>query len=193
MGMKYSIRTLILWILLLTSINVGAQIMDSLSLFPVPATNYVNVHLETSLFGRFDAQVFSVTGELMDEPFTDSIIWPGTYDWLYQISSYREGVYLYELKTSTGESRVAKFVKVLVVSINELEENNSECYPNPAQNTIHISSNISEYCIYDLSGRLMLSKQNTDNIIDVSNLVNGMYIIDLQGASIQRRQLVIQH
>ncbi len=67
------------------------------------------------------------------------------------------------------------------IGIEENKHSNKiSLYPNPASNTINISDLPLEKCddvrIYDVSGRL-LKHYNNDNILDVSSLSNGLYIL----------------
>lgn len=58
-------------------------------------------------------------------------------------------------------------------------ENTIKIYPNPVQNFIFINSNssISKIEIYDLTGRIILSKITSDDRIDISNFKSGNYIL----------------
>ena len=56
---------------------------------------------------------------------------------------------------------------------------NLEVYPNPSNDEIHISSNVSlnSIALYDILGKLILRKVKDTNSIDVSNLNAGVYIL----------------
>ena len=65
-------------------------------------------------------------------------------------------------------------------SVCESEKYELSLYPNPASNYIHVGfEGVSEVIVYDLMGKVMLktSLQSDDNIIDVSGIPNGTYII----------------
>ncbi|MCX6350340.1 MAG: T9SS type A sorting domain-containing protein [Bacteroidetes bacterium] len=58
-------------------------------------------------------------------------------------------------------------------------------YPNPTQNTLHISTTqeiSGSLCLQDISGKQILQQQNfnTNQTIDVANLAKGIYIITLK-------------
>ncbi|MBV7267884.1 T9SS type A sorting domain-containing protein [Winogradskyella luteola] len=89
--------------------------------------------------------------------------------------------YAYE---STPNTQIATGANAL--NVNEFELTKKiNIYPNPAKNSITINyefqTNDSKIIIYDLSGRLvnqtMLS--NNNNIIDISGLNSGVYIVNL--------------
>ena len=71
---------------------------------------------------------------------------------------------------------------------NNIENYSISIYPNPAENQITINSNqlpIKQIAINDLEGRTILTKnlfQNSlnSNIIDVSNIPNGIYFINIK-------------
>lgn len=69
------------------------------------------------------------------------------------------------------------------VKLGIASENNQsiQFYPNPAQNEIHILGNIliEEIKIYDSLGHLV--KCSTQNNIDISNMVNGIYFVSING------------
>lgn len=69
------------------------------------------------------------------------------------------------------------------VKLGIASENNQsiQIYPNPAQNEIHILGNIliEEIKVYDSLGQLI--KSSTQNNIDISELVNGIYFISING------------
>jgi hypothetical protein len=61
----------------------------------------------------------------------------------------------------------------------ELNKNNFKLFPNPAQNQINISSdeNIEQISVYDVAGKLMMSRniQNNGATLDIAHLAKGMY------------------
>jgi hypothetical protein len=63
----------------------------------------------------------------------------------------------------------------------ELNKNNFELFPNPAQNLISISSdeNIEQISVYDVAGKLVMSQNIQDNrtTLDIANLATGVHTI----------------
>lgn len=85
------------------------------------------------------------------------------------------------------------------LSNNEKEylKNNISVYPNPVRNVLNVNTNsqiIASIEIYDVSGKLIISKNNEFSI-DVSNVENGIYfckISNINGYS-KSMKIVIQH
>ena len=82
--------------------------------------------------------------------------------------------------------------------VNELVAFNWSVYPNPASESITISSAsvLSEVRIYDLSGMIVdkVDLSSTDQSIDVSKLGRGMYLIEVVNVSQKResKRIVVQ-
>ena len=64
--------------------------------------------------------------------------------------------------------------------------------PNPCADYF-IVSNASLVKVYDLSGRLLFEKQLQQNEtrVDIVNLLNGIYIVELSNAGISQRQKLV--
>ena len=87
--------------------------------------------------------------------------------------------------------------KDYVLSLNEYKSWSPEVniYPNPSNNDLYILSNdtsIDKIQIYDLQGKLLIDEHfsNSPNYINVSNLNNGLYILQLlkqQNQTIQKK------
>ena len=70
-----------------------------------------------------------------------------------------------------------------VTGIKNMIKNEINIYPNPAQNFITIdykSTNKLSIDIYNVNGQLILSNQNTDKIINISDFISGTYIIKIK-------------
>lgn len=87
-----------------------------------------------------------------------------------------------------------------LMAVNEQQLIEFKLYPNPAKNTFHIVTNSltqPDYvAIYDITGKLVFKVTvNSDGIIDVSSLANGIYIckITTNGSIHTTQKLVIQH
>lgn len=70
------------------------------------------------------------------------------------------------------------------MATQEVNSNFVQIYPNPVKNTLNISSDskLNSFKIFDLSGRI-LKKGNFESgnkTVDVSALINGNYIIEIE-------------
>ncbi|MCH8515119.1 MAG: T9SS type A sorting domain-containing protein [Cyclobacteriaceae bacterium] len=76
-------------------------------------------------------------------------------------------------------------VQTTVTTINEIDDFNFRTYPNPVNNTLYIESDIKgKVIIYSLAGKIVkesLYESNEVLKIDVSSLLNGVYILHLHG------------
>lgn len=87
-------------------------------------------------------------------------------------------------------------------SMDELSSYVARVYPNPAENTVHVSleslpaDGILDWQIIDFSGRVQLdgTLAQTHNSLNVSSLGAGTYILKIsnQGALVQREHIVIR-
>lgn len=72
-------------------------------------------------------------------------------------------------------------------------------YPNPTQTTLTVDLGTNEATIrvFDLTGRLVISKLNNNNgvqLIDFSTLENGVYLLQINGEQWQKNEkIVVQH
>ena len=74
------------------------------------------------------------------------------------------------------------------LSNSEFEKNGFSLYPNPAKNSFSVRSDTSEWIktvlVYDLSGKMLLSKKvtvlNNETTISTDNLSNGMYLVTIE-------------
>ncbi|KAA1244105.1 DM13 domain-containing protein [Aquimarina sp. RZ0] len=73
-------------------------------------------------------------------------------------------------------------------NVLNVEENSfitTSVYPNPAKNVLHVSTNAennSTTRIYDSNGKMLIDKNITDDPIDISSLVSGLYIVEVTSA-----------
>jgi len=67
----------------------------------------------------------------------------------------------------------------------DLENTNISIFPNPTNSVLYINgfTEKATVLIYDLNGKLVFNKQITDNQIDVSNLVNGIYTLKVSDSN----------
>ena len=75
----------------------------------------------------------------------------------------------------------------IVQNINDIS-NNISIYPNPVKNTLIVNGQFNSLDIYDVSGKLVLSSEFSNNI-NVSSLANGFYTLNVntnKGTQIQK-------
>lgn len=84
--------------------------------------------------------------------------------------------YLDNIKLSTDSS----FVSTDIIE-NKKISNEVILFPNPTSNFVNIKSsrNIYSVEIYDLLGNILTTKNNDNNIIDISDLSNGIYFLKM--------------
>ena len=65
------------------------------------------------------------------------------------------------------------------VGIAEWKAKKNVLYPNPASNYLYVNSDMLDglLYIYDVNGKMLLTKQINDNKIDINDLQNGVYTI----------------
>lgn len=88
--------------------------------------------------------------------------------------------------TLGGSSSLAGFIfNPYKLGLSELLNNPIQLYPNPAQETITIKSELNlngkEYCIFDFVGKSVLKGKFSDDLtsVSVSELNNGVYILSI--------------
>ena len=78
--------------------------------------------------------------------------------------------------------------------------NRLRIYPNPASTEIYIdltgnSNQIDSIKLISLSGQELIYNRKTENVIDISTLSDGMYIIQIElvdGGNINQRVLILR-
>ena len=76
-----------------------------------------------------------------------------------------------------------KVTKSSNLSTDSFNQDQFSIYPNPSQNVVNIESKnnliIESVKIVDLSGKLIIEKNQNTNQVDIENLSNGMYIVEV--------------
>lgn len=135
----------------------------------------VSIHLEGSASMKTRCDAVGVTNELFtvvnsgghvsyfQNSANSAIVLAGTVDLLYDI-------------TCPG-----------VVGISDVEPPVIKAYPNPAQNSVHLEVSeqwsVYDYQLYDATGKQVMDRRGVtgiDNLIDVSQLPRGMYVLRIQ-------------
>lgn len=71
----------------------------------------------------------------------------------------------------------------LTVNVESPEENDYHIFPNPASHTLNIqtsSTNAAQVRVFDPSGKVVLENQLTGQTLDVSGLIPGLYLLQIQ-------------
>ncbi len=75
------------------------------------------------------------------------------------------------------------------LSVSDFQRGEFNLYPNPASNSITLTSNttINQITIVDINGRVMhtiiISEQKSQHSIEVGSLLSGIYFIELQSGA----------
>lgn len=88
----------------------------------------------------------------------------------------------------TVESGVTITTGACALEVSENENITFELYPNPVNQTIHISQKQGNYLISDTKGQIVLSGELNQVGVDVSSLTSGMYLFQLEGRGVVRFQ-----
>lgn len=82
--------------------------------------------------------------------------------------------------TSTNEGGIQKLE--LLTSIDSEINSIISIYPNPTSNYLYIKglTDVAKISIYDISGKLVINNINSDNIIDLNLIQNGIYILKIE-------------
>ena len=83
-------------------------------------------------------------------------------------------------------------------SIQTIDNHSINIYPNPVMENLYVSNNSNETFttteIYDILGKLISSKTNIENNINVSNLPNGFYILKLSNDKTSiTKKFIVKH
>jgi hypothetical protein len=81
------------------------------------------------------------------------------------------------------------------LSLDDFNQDQFSIYPNPSQNVVNIESKnnliIESIKIVDLSGKLIIEKNQNTNQVDIENLSNGMYIVEVASeGTIYKKKLI---
>ncbi len=152
--------------------------------------SYTNYSSDYEIYGEnygdiVNCSIFDGSLELTE----NVVVWDKVVNKLVEalnawVSGFPEGLYLswtdVEEETNYG---LPMFINN-VVDINDIIYNNHVIYPNPACNFIKIESDKkTELKVYSINGQVVLQQTINEGIstIDVSNLNNGIYFIDING------------
>lgn len=84
---------------------------------------------------------------------------------------------------AVGETEDYTINIVSNLSLDDFNQDQFSIYPNPSHNVVNIESKnnliIESVKIVDLSGKLIIEKNQNTNQVDIVNLSNGMYIVEV--------------
>ncbi|WP_158848932.1 T9SS type A sorting domain-containing protein [Algibacter sp. L1A34] len=107
------------------------------------------------------------------------------YASLLSSNNYLNGLMLTLYSGGNGDGfAVNKLTSALTLDlIEQLLEMNVLIYPNPASQIVHIKPDngvtITSIELYDVSGKKMFSELSNENTIDISNLSDGIYLLNM--------------
>ena len=91
--------------------------------------------------------------------------------------------YLTQAVANSSSSVLTGNVQDTTLGISDLALNNLvNVFPNPVNSVLHINSNkdINQVKIYDITGKEVLIKSNSLQEIDVSQLYDGLYFLNIE-------------
>lgn len=165
-------------------------VLDTCSNFTVeiiPSTTLIDLAQNLNVSFTLNASA-SVTGCSWD--FGD-----GNYSTsLNPAHSYADtGTYIVSVVAQHGVCQDTAFVVIKVVNSTSLNEIQSviTVWPNPVHDYLHISSpfEIQELIIRSIDGKIVLRNDNLSNVVDVSQLPTGLYLVEVltQGFKISKK------
>ncbi len=92
-------------------------------------------------------------------------------------------------QTTTGAQALNE---VFLSTVNEAPASKLQIFPNPVQETIHLSGEISRYIsakIFATDGKLIKSRDIKEGKVEVSNLPAAVYFLEISGKDVETRTL----
>lgn len=176
-------KKLILTLLFATSLatSVQATNTDTLYVNPNPCDSVTTIHFSISQTDTISLDVYDVVGQLKKNFFTNTILPGGLYSINFITYPLPYGVYFVRLKINST-LKVAKIIKTQGVGINENSSSLTKInvFPNPTADKLNISYNgLKTIQLIDLSGKTVYQTQTDLNIINLSNIATGGYILQV--------------
>ncbi|SHG98720.1 alpha-amylase family glycosyl hydrolase [Winogradskyella jejuensis] len=140
----------------------------------------------TQLNDVFIIANFDVVSQNIDPGFTAGVTtW---YDLMDETGATTVPGSTTSITVPAGQFRIFGNQSVAALSTNDVSFNTFNIYPNPANTSFQINSNISDVEIYDLSGKLIKWYKgyfNSSDSFDISSLKTGVYILRAKNESNQ--------
>jgi hypothetical protein len=159
----------------------------ALNQIPFPSTNKEDT-INFSMFVFQDTSIRVGAYNLYVKELVDIPNWLGI-DILDRYSNTRVNIknnpYNFNIEKRTGAHGNNRLAVILYRKTTGIENTSKQfkIFPNPTQNTIHISNfsnNIQNIKIYDIKSSLIKDINQVNESIDVSELMNGLYLISIE-------------
>lgn len=107
------------------------------------------------------------------------------YTWELNTTNYPNGNYQIRSGAVSLDAGETKWTVINITIDNTITATSTslysdvQIYPNPAQNTIHITGKLTSWQLIDLTGRILQS--NNTNEVDISNFKSGVFLLIVDG------------
>ncbi len=128
-----------------------------------------------------DGQEFSIMDKINSQGTSFDL-----QNYSYTHLSPNRGTHYYRLRQvdKDGKEEYSK-----VVSIRKDELSNISYYPNPVSEVLHFNQKVSLIVLYNINGQEVKRAENITDI-DVSDLQNGTYILDVNNGTIRKNIII---
>jgi hypothetical protein len=195
MEMKIYIKEIKIIILLVISwIGVQSQNIDTITAYPNPFYDTLNIGFELSASDTGSLKVFQLNGATTTVLFEDSLLASGVHHLTVNLDTLIPESYVVVLNTKMGGGLGVRLIKSeFPLSNDQLPNQNlSAFYPNPSTGILFsINQSLERITIYDLKGRRVKDLLNVGQAIDCSDLPHGTYIFKMRlTTGVERFQII---
>jgi hypothetical protein len=184
---------------------VSLQVQTNLGLAETAQSTFINVGPTFTVSATFIQPTAGnnngrITLVLPGSTLNYTYNWYGAGPWAgNKLLNQSAGTYQVSVTSNEGCTVDTSFTLENATSINDLEKAEFQINPNPTSNIIKISweneAKPTAFLLYDLQGRVLMTKEilNTSfEILDISNLANGVYSLQLTSEFGKRSFLVVK-
>lgn len=144
----------------------------------------LTIQKSASLDGLWFEMPFSLTANThkSTENYLDRNVWSDQFVMYYRL----------KIKNEAGEE---KFSEIQAVQKSLFDSKNATIiFPNPAYNQLQISTpnQIEKLMVYDILGKLCRTIEHPSTTLDISNLMVGSYILELQFLDGERERVMFE-
>ncbi|MEX0965801.1 MAG: T9SS type A sorting domain-containing protein [Bacteroidia bacterium] len=180
--MKFLIRHLLVIFLTFCFGTTFSQTTDSLSIFPNPFKNSTTIHFDIVQPDTISLRVFNRFGETVRTFFQATILPGGSYNVNLLGDSLDDGAYFVRLDIGSNQSIVKYAIKC--GSVTGISDNKPDdkvlIFPNPTIDRISIPLAGNKIIIVtDLNGKIVKSLTTDKQVISLSDISAGQYIITI--------------